>query len=178
MKRAFFSTCLAAAFAVGLSAQAPAPSPTPSQTPQTPSTAPMSQADRGSGSVTVTGCLRAGDAPNSFVLENIKADKAGTMASTAKPGEPSATGTSGTMANKALEGVEKVDLTGSPSGVTLSSHVGHTVKLTGMLSPKTEASPSASARPAEPGQSSAASASKTPSLNVSALSMVSATCSE
>jgi hypothetical protein len=128
--------------------------------------------------VSLTGCLRAGDGPNSFVLENIKADKAGTMA--AKPGEPSATGTSGTMANKSLEGVDKVAVMGSPSGASLSSHVGHTVKLTGMLAPKTEASPSSSARPTEPGQPSASSstASKTPSLNVTALSMVSSTCTE
>ncbi len=174
MKRAFFSTCLAAAFAVGLSAQAPAPSPTS----QAPSTAPMSQADRSSGTVTLTGCLRAGDTPNSFVLENIKPEKAGTTASSAKPGEPSATGTSGMMANKALEGVNKISLTGSPSGASLSSHVGHTVTLTGMLSPKAEASASASAKPTEPGQSASASASKTASLSVSTLSMVSTTCSE
>lgn len=172
MKRAFSCTCMAAAFAVGLSAQAPAP--TGAQMPAPSATSQSEQA----GTVSLTGCLRAGDGPNSFVLENIKAEKAGTMA--AKPGEPSATGTSGMMANKALEGVDKVAVMGSPTGGSLSSHVGHTVKLTGMLSPKTEASPSSSARPTEPGQPSASSstASKMPSLNVTAVSMVSSTCTE
>ena len=183
MKRAFSCTCLAAAFAVGLSAQTPAPSPT-SQPDQRAGS--IAQSER-AGSVSLTGCLRAGDEPNTFVLEDIKADKAGTMASntpgaSTAPGAttPGTTGTSGTMASKSLEGVDKVKLTGSPSGASLSSHVGHTVKLTGMLAPKSESSASASANAARPNQpaSASASAASTPSLNVTGLSMVSSTCSQ
>jgi hypothetical protein len=175
---------MAAAFAVGLSAQAPAPSGA-----QTPAPSATSQSER-AGSVSVTGCLRAGAEPNSFVLEDIKTDKAGSTASntTTAPGATTpggqsgmtgTTGTSGTMASKALEGADKVNVTGSPSGVTMSSHVGHTVKLTGTLAPRSESSASASANASRPGQPSAsASAGTTPSLHVTGLSMVSSTCSE
>ena len=76
MKHVFAGTCLAAAFAVSLAAQ------TPAQTP--------AQSDRDDKTVTLTGCVRTGAEPGSFVLANVKhADKStGT--------ESSATGTSGT----------------------------------------------------------------------------------
>lgn len=159
MKRAISATCLAAAFAVGLSAQAP-------------STSAMAQSDSKSKSVTLTGCLRAGEAPDSFVLANTKAaDKAAAGASTAT----STTGTTGSATtNKDLENAT-VKLTGSPAGVTLGDHVGHTVQITGTLAlqPSTAA---ATPSPAEPG--AAASASKPqPSLNITSFSMVSGTCS-
>ena len=157
MKRAISATCLAAAFAVGLSAQAP-------------SNSAMAQSD--SKSVTLTGCLRAGEAPDSFVLANTKAaDKAAAGASTAT----STTGTTGSATtNKDLENAT-VKLTGSPAGVTLGDHVGHTVQITGTIAPQTS-SAAAPASPAEPG--AAASGSKPqPSLNITSFSMVSGTCS-
>ena len=167
MKRAISITCLAAAFAVGLSAQAP------STSAQAPSTSAMAQSD--SKSVTLTGCLRAGEAPGSFVLANTKiADKAAAGASTATP-TTGATGTAGstTTINKDLENAT-VKLTGSPAGVTLGDHVGHTVQITGTPAPQT----STAAAPASPEPGAAASASKPqPSLNITSFSMVSGTCS-
>ena len=76
MKRFIPTACLAAAFAVGLSAQTPSPAPAgqpPSPAPagQPPSSAPQAQASGGKN-VTVTGCLKAGDEPGSFALSNVK----------------------------------------------------------------------------------------------------------
>jgi hypothetical protein len=173
MKRAISITCFAAAFAVGLSAQAP-------------STSATAQSD--SKTVTLTGCLRAGDAPGSFVLSNTKtADKAAAGATSAT----STTGTTGTAGgatttttttvSKDLENAT-VKLTGSPTGVTLGDHVGHTVQVTGTLAPQT-ASASATAAapspasPAEPGAASATASKSQPALSVTSFSMVAGTCS-
>jgi hypothetical protein len=169
MKRAISCTCLAAAFAVGLSAQAPATSSSSTQSD--------------SKSVTLTGCLRAGDEPGSFVLANTKtADKsaAGAATSTAATGTTGmagATTTTTTTVTKDLDNAT-VKLTGSPAGVTLSDHVGHTVQITGTLAPQSAAA-SATAGTTPPGEPGAASASAKaqPSLNVTAFSMVSGTCS-
>ena len=171
MKHVVPSACLAAAFAVGLSAQTPSPAP------EAQASSPKS--------VTVTGCLKAGDEPGSFALSNIKtADKAPSAASsTTTTGTTGATGTAGsttttttTTVNKDLENAT-VKLTGSPSGVKMDDHIGHTVRVTGTLN---AAAPSASATAGAPAGAPAASASAgkaQPSLDVSSLSMVSGSCS-
>ena len=65
MKRLFTGTCLAAFCAATLSAQTPS---------QPPASAPPQDTMK---TVTATGCLRAGEQPNTFVLSNVKwADKA------------------------------------------------------------------------------------------------------
>ena len=119
MKRVFTGTFLAAICAATLSAQ------TPSQPPASTSQDTMK-------TVTATGCLRAGDQPNSFVLSNVKwADKA--------PGS-TATGTSGTAASPAP--TSSLKLVGAPAGVQLTEHIGQTVEVTGTLGDK-DKSPSA-----------------------------------
>ena len=123
MKRAISSTCLAAAFAAGLSAHAPTPSPSAS--------APAQPQRSGASTVTITGCLRPGDAPGSFVLANVKSETAqGSTAESASipstapapagtsggaVGAPGTATTSGTTG--AARGLENstVGLTGAPT---------------------------------------------------------------
>ena len=148
MKRVFAATCLAAAFAVGLAAQQP--QQTPSQT---------SDKDK---TVTLTGCVRAGDQPGSFELANIKADDKA----------PSATGTSGTTPNPDAKDLENatVRLTNAPASVNLSEHVGHQVQVTGTVAPAPSSATGTSG--AEPGKSS----KPDKSLNVRTVTMVSSSC--
>src|SRR5258705_3472909 len=83
MKRVFPATCLAATFAVGLAAQ----STTSSQTKT-----PPAGGQRG-GPRTVTGCLRAGDTADSYMLTDVQMQGGGgrpgdtTAGSTATGGE-------------------------------------------------------------------------------------------
>jgi hypothetical protein len=180
MKRTFPSLCFAAVFAVGLSAQ------TPAQTPQNPTTNPAPSSMAGQkNTVTLTGCVKAGEEPNTFVLSNIKTDA------------DHATGTSGSTAAAAMPDLkgQEVRLIGAPASVDLSKHVGHTVSVSGMMAPQagmtprgTTGAPSTttpSTNPpstTEPANPSAARPSMdmnkaAHSFNVSSLSMVSATCS-
>jgi len=177
MKRVISSTCLAAAFAVvGVAAQTPSSAPQSQATTATASTKP----------VTVTGCLKAGDEAGSFTLSNIKtADKsAASSASTTTSGTTGATGTSGatttttTTVNKDLENAT-VKLTGSPSGGSLADHVGHTVSITGTLNAAASAADAAAGAASAAGAAPATGAAKAqPSLAVSSVSMVSASCSQ
>jgi hypothetical protein len=150
MKRVFATTCLAAAFAVGLSAQQP---------PQTPS----QTADKDK-TVTLTGCVRAGDQPGSFVLANAKPDD---------KAAPGATGTSGTTSAPDTKGIENATLRliGAPASVNLSEHVGHTVQITGTVAPSDKAPSSAATSGAEK------SDKPEKSLNVRTVTMVSSSCS-
>jgi hypothetical protein len=73
--------------------------------------------------LTVSGCLRNGEEPSTFVLTNVKwLDKAST--------DKSAVGTSGSDADNSGATLR---LVGTPSGVRMSEHVGHTVEITGTL---------------------------------------------
>ena len=167
MKHVVPSACLAAAFAVGLSAQTPSPAP------EAQASSPKS--------VTVTGCLKAGDEPGTFALSNIKAADKAPSAASASPtaGTTGATGTTGSAGAstipKELENAT-VKLTGSPSGVKMDDHVGHTVRVSGTVN---AAAPSGGAAAGAAGAPAAApSAGKAqPSLDVSSLSMVSGSCS-
>jgi hypothetical protein len=147
MKRVFAATCLAAAFAVGLSAQQP---------PQTPS----QTADKDK-TVTLTGCVRAGDQPGSFVLANAKPDDKA----------PSATGTSGTTPAPDTKGLENATLRliGAPASVNLSEHVGHTVQVTGTVAPSEKAAATSGTEPAK-------SDKPDKSFNVRTVTMVSSSC--
>ena len=176
MKRFIPTACLAAAFAVGLSAQTPSPAPAgqpPSPAPagQPPSSAPQAQASGGKN-VTVTGCLKAGDEPGSFALSNVK-----TAAAKDAPGAtpPATTGTTGTAGSAAsLESASSVKLTGSPAGGNLAEHVGHTVRISGAVS---AAAPSGGAAAGDKPAAGAPAAKAGPSIEVSSISMVSASCS-
>ena len=155
MKRVLAGTFMAAAFAVGLAAQTPQ---NPPSTP--PSQPPMQERESASKNVTVTGCLKAGESADSFMLSDLKFGKAGDKA----------VGTSG-AAPAAIASATSLKLTGSPSGTKLSEHVGHTIEVTGTVSEKSASAPAAPADPA-----ARPSASATPALDVRTVKMVSATC--
>ena len=144
MKRLFTGTCLAAFCAATLSAQTPS---------QPPASAPPQDTMK---TVTATGCLRAGEQPNTFVLSNVKwADKAA-----------GATGTSGTAAPAAAGNSLKLVGAGASQ---LTEHIGKTVEVTGTI----DKSPSAAAPPAgEP----APAKKDEPTLNVRTAKMVSSSC--
>ena len=147
MMRAISAACVAAMFAVSLSAQTPAQSQ-PAQDKDTAKT------------VTVTGCLKAGETAESFLLSNLKwsQDKAVGTAGTVTPATPPISATS-------------LKLMGSPS-IKLSEHVGHTIEVTGTIGDK----PMASADPARPADPAARPASAQASLDVKNVRMVSTTC--
>jgi hypothetical protein len=145
MKKVFAGTFVAAAFAVGLSAQTPAPGQ------------PMQDAKdavKDAKSVTVTGCLKAGDTPETYLLSNLKwADKAS-----------GAVGTSGVVTPSApVATAAALNIVGSPSGAKLSDHVGHTVELTGTVDKAIAGT-------------TAPDAAKPASFSVKNLKMISATC--
>jgi hypothetical protein len=161
MKRFFAGTCLAAVCAVGVSAQTAG---------QTPAQSPAAKDDK---AVTVTGCLRAGEQPNTFVLANAKWD--------GKDSPSSATGTSG-AAGAAAAGASAADKTikliGSPAGTQLSEHVGHTVQVTGKLAGMSSmtGTTGSGTGTGTAGSATAGSRPAQPSLNVESVKMVSTSC--
>jgi hypothetical protein len=146
MKRVIAGTFMATAFAVGLSAQAP-------------QATPMQEAKDANKTVTVTGCLKAGEGTDSFLLSNLKwKNKAVGTAGAVTPAPPAVAATS-------------LKLVATP-GAQLSDHLGHTVEVSGTVGDKADkdkdkvmADPAA--RPASPQAS----------LHVTTLKMISATCS-
>lgn len=168
MKRVLTGSFLAAAFAVGLSAQTTPPQTTPPPTtpPTSQSQPPMQESrDRDAAkSVTVTGCLKAGDSADSFMLSDLKWGN--------KDKGTGAVGTSGTAAPPAAI-ASATSLKIVPSGSTkLAEHVGHQVEVTGSVSDK---SSSPSAAPADPAAARPSSASS-PTIEARSVRMVSATC--
>lgn len=149
MKRVIAGTFVAAAFAVGLSAQS-----TPPQAP------PMQEAKDAAKTVTVTGCLKAGEGTDSFLLSDLKW------------GKDKAVGTAGSVTPSAPPiSASSLKLVGTPSA-KLGDHVGHTVEVIGTIGDKADKDKAATADPAaRPAPASA------PSLNVSNVKMISATCS-
>ena len=163
-----------------LSAQAPAPAP------QTPRPSPNTPARTDDKTMTVTGCLKPADASQTapapsatpsttapasrFMLTNVEADTgsaAGGSTSTAKPSRPAPeeSPAAGTMTSAGNRYILMPD-----AGVNLAAHVNHKVRITGTLSDKADTK---TAAPAEP----RAGAMTTPAtIAVSAVTMVSATC--
>ena len=176
MKRVFASAALAAVCAVGVAAQ-------------TPASSPMAQSEKDAKAVTLTGCVRAGDTPESFVLANVKADKGAPAASTTSTtvgtsgttGAPATTTTTTTTLPADIDNAT-VKLASAPPDVNLSAHVGHTVAITGSLAPAAAQTTSTTATTGTTGSTvsttaAPASADKAQhTLNVSSLTMVSATC--
>lgn len=149
MRRTLTATSwiVACAFMVGLAAQ--------SQTP-TPQERPQAKAD--DKSVTLTGCLAAGEQPDTFKLTEIRPDKA-----PAQPGEMV-----GTTGIKTGEAVQLIGI----DAAKLKAHIGHTVAVTGMLVPRKEGY---AAKPATPG-APAAKDKADMRLNVKSFKHVDATC--
>ena len=172
MKRVLTGSCLAAAFAVGLAAQTPSPSTPPQTTPQTPPSASAPSSDAAKAA-TVTGCLKAGDSSDSFILSDLK--WGGSKGSSAGAG---AVGTSGS-APAAIGSATTLKIVPG-SGAKLSEHVGHQVEITGTVSDKAKSSSSAAA-PADPAgrpsPAAGAGSSSAPSFEARSVKMVAATCS-
>ena len=122
MKKGLAGTFAAALLAVGVSAQTP---------PQNP---PMQESKDAAKTLTVTGCLKAGDTPDSFTLSDLKWK------------DDKAVGTSG--AAPAAPPVAATSLKLIPSAATkLGDHVGHTVEVIGTIGDKA----AGSARPERSG---------------------------
>jgi hypothetical protein len=157
MKRVFTSTCFAMLCAAGLAAQ--------SQTDDQRRQPDSARADE--KSVTIVGCLRAGETPNTFMLANVKADESAAMPSATaaptpptppnpptppteppstpppppNPPTPPPTPPDPAAAAVGTSGAMSADvkLIGAPADLDLSKHVGHTVAITGswVTAPKT-----------------------------------------
>jgi hypothetical protein len=151
MKQVLAGSFIAAAFAVSLSAQA---------TP--PQSQPMQESKDAAKTVTVTGCLKAGDAAESFNLTDLKwsQDKAVGTAGSATPAAPPVAATS-------------LKLIGSPS-TKLSDHVGHTVEVSGTIGDKADKAPAPGAT--DPAARPAPAAGAQASLNVRNVRMIAASC--
>jgi hypothetical protein len=146
---------MAAAFAVGLSAQTTPPQSTP----------PMQDARDAAKTVTVTGCLKAGDTADSFTLSDLKWSN--------KDKGTAAVGTSGTAAPPAaIASATSLKIIPGASA-KLSEHVGHQVEVTGTISEKDKAP---TAAPADPASTRPAAASG-PAVEARSVRMVAATCS-
>lgn len=188
MKRVFTSTCLALLCAAGLAAQTQADDQRRKSEP--------ARADE--KSVTIVGCLRAGETPNSFVLTNVKLDEAATAPAkepdtpptppnpttppTEPPANPATPPTAPTTAPAPADPAAAVGTSGSmasgdvrligaPANLDLSKHVGHTVAITGSWAPASK-----SARPTGTSGTEAAGASDAKSFNVKSLAHRSETC--
>ena len=170
MKQVLTGIFLAATFAGGLSAQSAAPPQSPY--PQAPPMRDSKESKDAAKTLTVTGCLKAGDLADSFILSDLKwSDKA-------KGTGP--IGTSGSVALPA-EIASATTLKIIPGPTTkLSDHVGHTVELTGTVGDKDKADRDATTTPPpHPTPEStppSPSASSGPSFEVRTLKMVSGTC--
>lgn len=137
-------TLLSMSFALGCSVAAAAQPPSGTAAPQpgtssaqtvvsearTPSDAP----------VTVTGCLRAGEAQNTFILAVLD-PSGGDIArndTTTGAQSPAPTGTSGTAGqSSALPKTMTYQLAPGASAIDLRSHIGQRVQVTGRVQPDT-----------------------------------------
>src|SRR5262249_51644474 len=131
------------------------PPATPSQPPSSPSSPyPSGQASASEhGGSKLTGCVQAGTTAGSFELTNVK--KGSSSASSSSSSSPSSSSPSASASASASD-KGTVKLMASPS-VDLSTHVGHTVEVSGKWAAGGDsASPSASA----PGASSSSSMGK------------------
>jgi hypothetical protein len=169
MTRKIAAGCFAAMFGLAVSAGAQTPPSTPQTPPSTPPSSPTQppstptspypssqSADRAGKDTKLTGCIAAGTAAGSFELTNVK------------KGMPSdAPSAGGAAASKTVK------LMASPS-VDLQAHVGHTVELSGKWAAGGADSPSAS--PSTPPSAGASPSSGGKEFQVSAVKMVSSSC--
>lgn len=139
MKRAFTATCLAAAFAVGLSAQTTGTAGTATQDP------PAGGQGRG-GPRTATGCLRAGETAGTYILTDVtmqgggRRGEAGAAAGTATgtgtgtaAGTGTGTGTTASGGQGRGGGAVQTLMLNADAGVDLKPHVGHKMEVTGTM---------------------------------------------
>ena len=167
MKRVLAGSIMAAAFAVGLSAQTTPPQSTPPQSPA-PQSQPAMQDRDAAKTVTVAGCLKAGESADSFMLSDLKWNNKDNKSG-------GAVGTSGTAPAGLASATSLKIVPGS--GAKLSEHVGHQIEVSGSISDKDKDRAAAPAAPADPAARPSASASG-PTLEVRTVKMIAATCSQ
>jgi hypothetical protein len=184
MRNVLSAVGVAFVFAVTAGAQSTTPSQTPPPDPSQSQSA-MGSKDKSSKSVTLSGCLREGDEPNTFVLANVDASKLSDMASSGSPAGSTATsssqaGTSGSSMDNSVK------LVGSTN---LKDHVGHQIEVTGTMAKKDKAKSkttgttgsatgeTASDTTSRAGERSASGDKNMHTLNVRSVKMVSASCS-
>ncbi len=121
-------------------------------------------------SVTVTGCLKAGDSPDSFTLSDLKwSDKAKTSSAAG------AVGTSGsTTIPAAVASATTLNIIPSAT-INLIEHVGHTIEVTGPVNDRDKADRAASTTSPDPG-SMKPSTSTSPTVEARTVKMVAETC--
>ena len=172
MKRVLTGSFLAAAFAVGVSAQTTPPQTTPPTGAAQPPAAqePRDRAD--SKNVTVTGCLKAGDSADSFTLSDLKF---GGAKGSGAVGTSGATATGAGAPPAALASAST--LTIKPSSSTkLAEHVGHQVEITGSVA-ESKSPSAAPAAPADPASARPSASASGPTIEARSVRMVSQTCS-
>lgn len=123
MKRVFTALCVASAFAIGLSAQQST----------TAASQDAQQGQRGPRSVTLTGCLRAGDTAGTYMLTDVTGlpamGRRGGGDTTAAAGATTSGGTeSGTQAAPGTS-----VMLNPAADVDLAPHVGHKIEVTGTM---------------------------------------------
>jgi hypothetical protein len=149
MKKAIAGTFMAATFAVGLAAQTPAPQSQP----------PMQESKDAAKTVTVAGCLKAGDTADSFTLSDLKWSKDKAVGTSGTPDAPP-------IAASSLKLVPS-------GGAKLADHVGHQVEVTGTIGDKAD---KGSAAPTDPAARPAPASGAQASLNVRNVRMIAASC--
>jgi len=184
MKSVFTAACIAAACAVGLSAQ---------QTPTTGSasttTAQSGRQGRMGGPMTLTGCVKAGDTSGTYMLTNVQRNDTGMSSGSTTTGAGSTTtsGASGATTGQGMgRGMGQLMLNAS-SDVDLSAHVGHKVEVTGTMARGGRGAMSSGGATttagAETGAASGSTAGQgrmgrggTRSMNVTSVKMISTEC--
>jgi hypothetical protein len=121
-----------------------------------------------SKALTVTGCLKTGELPDSFILSDLKWSE--------KAKGTGAIGTTGSVPVP-TEIASATTLKLIPGATKLVGHVGHTVELTGTVSEKDKAEASANTTPPNPSpESTPSSASRGPSFEVRSMKHVAGSC--
>jgi hypothetical protein len=138
--------------AVGVSAQYPEQKPTEKQSPSAGKT------------VTITGCVKEGDTPNSFVLSNVDPSSL--------PGAAGATGTTGTPSAPAGSSATATVQLSSSADIDLKKHVGHKVEISGSIAKPEAGAAGTAGTPSDPKDKSMA-----PKLTVRSVKHVSESCS-
>jgi hypothetical protein len=121
MKRIISAAAIALAFTVAAGAQTPE-SQSPTTTKKSAKAGKMS-----SKPVTLTGCLREGETPDTFALDNVQASE-----TTGMEHKGTAGGTATATSPAVAEDMGQVKLV-STADISLKEHVGHKVQVSGTM---------------------------------------------
>lgn len=133
MKSTILGVGLAFACAVTLGAQSTSPTQSyPSSDTPKQMSSDKAKDKKDKKSVTLSGCLREGDAPGEFVLANVDMSQMSGMKGHDTTSTTTPSGTSGSTGSWAGDKASKITLV-SAASVNLKEHVGHRVEVTGTL---------------------------------------------